>query len=130
MGWRNTLLLACLASVSAWVRRESWDESKKKKEWRYNSTGNACYVGYFIAYSSVQVDFFSLWRLLSSKVKKWQKSDKHFKLVSLTPIVRLLFMAVRTVPNPHPPPPPLLRYNISNGPYNQYVAEVTGSCSQ
>ena len=24
---------ACIASVSARVRRESWDESKKKKEW-------------------------------------------------------------------------------------------------
>ena len=25
--------VACIASVSARVRRESWDESKKKKEW-------------------------------------------------------------------------------------------------
>ena len=27
------ILLACIASVSARVRRESWDKSKKKKEW-------------------------------------------------------------------------------------------------
>ena len=31
--------------------------------------------------------------------------------------------AVRTVSNPPP-------YNISNGLYDQYVVEVTGSCSQ
>ena len=28
------LHLACIASVSSQVRRESWDESKKKKEWQ------------------------------------------------------------------------------------------------
>ena len=44
--------VACIASVSERVRRESWDESKKKKGMRgergrerYNSTGNACYAG-------------------------------------------------------------------------------------
>ena len=37
--------LACIASVSARVRRESWDESKKKLS-RYNLTGNVCYAGF------------------------------------------------------------------------------------
>ena len=43
--------VACIASVSARVRRESWDESKKNRNEggggreRYNSTGNACYAG-------------------------------------------------------------------------------------
>ena len=35
--------------------------------------------------------------------------------------------AVRTTSNPQHPPPP--SHNISNGPYDQYVVEVTGSCS-
>ena len=34
-----TLTVACVASVSARVRRESWDESKKKKEWRGKGRG-------------------------------------------------------------------------------------------
>ena len=38
------------------------------------------------------------------KIKqKWQKSDKHFKLVTLTSIVRCAIYAVRTS---LPPPPP------------------------
>ena len=61
-------MLACVASGSARVRRENWNESKKRNEGggfpplpspspfhffllplqisRYNSTGNACYAGY------------------------------------------------------------------------------------
>ena len=34
--------LACVASVSARVRRENWDESKKRNK----SIGNACHAGY------------------------------------------------------------------------------------
>ena len=32
--WSRNVSLACVASVSARVSRESWDEGKKKKEWR------------------------------------------------------------------------------------------------
>ena len=46
------LELACVASVSAQVRRESWDESKKEGM-RDDSTGNACYVGYVRSNSPV-----------------------------------------------------------------------------
>ena len=35
----STEQVACVASVSARVRRESWDESKKKKEWRGRERG-------------------------------------------------------------------------------------------
>ena len=57
-------------------------------------------------------------------VIKKKKSDKHFKLVSLTSILRVLFMRFELS---LPPPTP---YNISNGSYDQYVVEVTGSFSQ
>ena len=50
----STVNLACVASVSARVRRENWDKSKKRIEGggggelsRYNSTGNASYAGYW-----------------------------------------------------------------------------------
>ena len=33
--------VACIASVSARVRRESWDESKKKKGMRWEGEGSA-----------------------------------------------------------------------------------------
>ena len=54
-------------------------------------------------------------------------SGKHFKLVSLTSIVHVLSLCgsncLALIPHP--------AYNISiNGPYDQYVVEVTGSCSQ
>ena len=32
-------MLACIASVSGWVRWESWDKSKKKKEWEGRGKG-------------------------------------------------------------------------------------------
>ena len=55
--------------------------------------------------------------------------DKLFKLISLTSIVRVLFMRFElSSSNPPPPPPPA--YNIPNDSYDQYVVEVTGSCSQ
>ena len=52
--------------------------------------------------------------------------DKHFKLISLTSIVRVLFMRFE-LSSSNPPSP---AYNIPNGSYDQYVVEVTGSCLQ
>ena len=54
--------------------------------------------------------------------------DKHFKLVSLTSVVRVLFMPYELSSSNPPSPPPA--YNIPNGSYDQYVVEVAGSCSQ
>ena len=76
---------------------------------------------YFIAYSVVLIDVL----LVATFVNRMKKSDKHFKLVSLTSILRVLFMRFELSPNPPPP-----RYNISNGSYDQYAVEVTGSFSQ
>ena len=75
------------------------------------------------------IDFLFVATFVIKIKKKLQKSDKHFKLVSLTSIVRVLFMRfeLSLIPTPRPRSPP---YNISNGPYDQYVVEVTGSCSQ
>ena len=47
----HLVLLACIASVSARVRRESWDEFfflLPLELSRYNLTGNACYAGYVL----------------------------------------------------------------------------------
>ena len=56
--------------------------------------------------------------------------DKHFKLVSLTSVVRVLFMPYELSSSNPPLPPPPPAYNIPNGSYDQYVVEVAGSCSQ
>ena len=46
--------------------------------------------------------------------------------ISLTDVnCECAIYVVRTVSNHHPTP-----YNTSNGPYDQYVVEVTSSCSQ
>ena len=47
---------------------------------------------YFIAYSSVLVDALFVATFVIKIKKKWQKSDKHFKLVSLTSIVRVRYL--------------------------------------
>ena len=74
---------------------------------------------YFIAYSFVLIDFLFVATFDNEIKKKWQKSDKHFKLVSPKSIVRVLFMRFELplTPNTAPSPP----NNISNGPYDQYV---------
>ena len=72
---------------------------------------------YVIANSFVLVDFFFV-RTFVIKIiiiKKRQKSEKHFKLVPQTLVVRVLFRWFD---------------NFSDGPYDQYMVEVTGGCSQ
>ena len=84
---------------------------------------------YVIANSFVLVDFFFV-RTFVIKIiiiKKRQKSEKHFKLVPQTSVVRVLFRWFEPSLTLTPPPPP---YNFSDGPYDQYMVEVTGGCSQ
>ena len=45
LGKYATTTLACVASGSARVRRENWNESKKRNEGG-GGAGNACYAGY------------------------------------------------------------------------------------
>ena len=57
-----TFQLSCIASVSARVRRESWDDSTLQLS-RNNSIGNACYTGYsqvFIPYSKIRSLYLAL----------------------------------------------------------------------
>ena len=47
--WLRNVSLACVASVSARVSRESWDESKKRKEWRAIACENIRLSSLFVA---------------------------------------------------------------------------------
>ena len=70
-------------------------------------------------------DFLFVAAFVIKTKNKWQKSDKHFKLVSLTSFIGVLFMRFELPLTPPPPPPPSPHtHNISNGPYDQYVVEV------
>ena len=64
--------LSCVASVSAWVRRENWDESKKEpfllpslQLSRNNSIGNHCYAGYR---GRILMMPLNCWRALSNSI--------------------------------------------------------------
>ena len=78
---------------------------------------------YFIAYSFVLVDFL----FVATFDKKNDKVRQTFQLASPKSIVRVLFMRFELPLTPNTPPP--RPHNISNGPYDQYVVEATGSCS-
>ena len=59
---------------------------------------------YFIAYSFVLVDFLFVATFIIEIKKKWQKTNKHFKLVSLKSIVSELFKRFELPPTPTPYP--------------------------
>ena len=85
---------------------------------------------HLISYFIVLVDFLFVVSFVIN-IKKMTNVRQTFQ-ISLTDINCARAQSVRfELSGSNPPPPPHPAYNISiNGPYDQYVVEVTGSCSQ